>query len=169
MYIIGLGAALFVGQGDIAHIMVSAGLGIAGLLIVVLSTVTTTFLDVYSAGVSAQSITKKLDEKHIAIAVAIIGTLLAVFTPITRMETFLFFIGSVFAPMLAIQLSNHYIVKKDYAKENYQITNIVIWCVGFALYRMFMTIDTPVGSTLPVMLIIICIHAIVHKIIPTRK
>ena len=33
-----------------------AGLGIAGLLIVVFSTVTTTFLDAYSAGISSESI-----------------------------------------------------------------------------------------------------------------
>ena len=42
MYLIGMGAALFTAESDIAQIMVKAGLGIAGLLIVVFSTVTTT-------------------------------------------------------------------------------------------------------------------------------
>ena len=55
MYIIGMGAALFAGTTDISLIMVRAGLGLAGLLIVVFSTVTTTFLDAYSAGISAES------------------------------------------------------------------------------------------------------------------
>ena len=50
MYVIGMGAALFTGTYDIAVIMVKAGLGIAGLFIIVLSTVTTTFLDAFSAG-----------------------------------------------------------------------------------------------------------------------
>ena len=56
MYLIGLGAALFTGEYDIAQIMLKAGLGIAGLLIIVFSTVTTTFLDAYSAGISNESI-----------------------------------------------------------------------------------------------------------------
>ena len=49
MYLIGMGASIFTGESDIAQIMVKAGLGAAGLLIVVFSTVTTTFLDAYSA------------------------------------------------------------------------------------------------------------------------
>lgn len=52
MYVIGMGAAIYTGEYDIAQIMVKAGLGVFGLLIVVFSTVTTTFLDAYSAGVS---------------------------------------------------------------------------------------------------------------------
>ena len=47
MYVIGMSAALFTKESDIAQILLKAGFGIMGLLIVVLSTVTTTFLDVY--------------------------------------------------------------------------------------------------------------------------
>ena len=47
MYIIGMGAAIVTGETDIAVVMVKAGLGIAALLILVLSTVTTTFLDAW--------------------------------------------------------------------------------------------------------------------------
>ena len=47
MYVIGMNAAIYTGESDIASIMVKAGLGIAGLLIIVFSTVTTTFLDAY--------------------------------------------------------------------------------------------------------------------------
>ena len=56
MYMIGMGAAIYTGEYDIAQIMLKTGLGIVGLLIIVFSTVTTTFLDAYSAGVSAFSI-----------------------------------------------------------------------------------------------------------------
>ena len=56
MYVIGMGATIFTGESDVALIMTKAGLGIAALIIVVLSTVTTTFLDAYSAGVSCESI-----------------------------------------------------------------------------------------------------------------
>ena len=60
MYMIGMGAAIYTGESDIAQIMLKAGFGIVGLLIIVFSTVTTTFLDAYSAGVSCVSISGKI-------------------------------------------------------------------------------------------------------------
>jgi hypothetical protein len=56
MYVIGMGAAIFTGETDIAQIMLKAGLSIAALIIVVFSTVTTTFLDAFSAGMSCETI-----------------------------------------------------------------------------------------------------------------
>ena len=55
MYVIGMGAAIFAGESDIAQIILKAGIGVAGLLVIVLSTVTTTFMDAYSAGISSES------------------------------------------------------------------------------------------------------------------
>ena len=63
MYMIGMGAAIFTGEYDIAQIMLKTGFGVVGLLIIVFSTVTTTFLDAYSAGVSSVSISSKIKEK----------------------------------------------------------------------------------------------------------
>jgi hypothetical protein len=53
--------------------MLKSGLGVAGLIIIVFSTVTTTFLDAYSAGVSGKTIAKKINEKSLAVSVTIIG------------------------------------------------------------------------------------------------
>ena len=50
MYVIGMGAAIFTGEYDIAVIMVKAGLGIAALVILVFSTVTTTFFGCVERG-----------------------------------------------------------------------------------------------------------------------
>lgn len=161
MYIIGLGAALFTGESDIAKIMVTAGLGVAGLLIIIFSTVTTTFLDAFSAGVSSVSISGKINEKWAGVAVCGIGMALAVFAPVARFESFLYFIGSAFAPMAAILTTDYFILKKDSTKSTKSITNIILWVIGFALYRVFMSIDSPIGYTLPVMAIvsILCVTA----------
>ena len=69
MYVIGMGAAIYTGEYDIAQIMLKAGLGIVGLLIIIFSTVTTTFLDAWSAGISSESIVAKLQGKYVAVAV----------------------------------------------------------------------------------------------------
>ena len=153
MYTIGMAAALFTGKSEIAEIMLQAGLGIAGLLIILLSTVTTTFLDSYSAGVSAQSISAKLKEKPVAILVCVVGTLLAIATPIAQFESFLYFIGSVFAPMVAIQIVDYFILKKDSSASKFNWGNLALWLMGFVLYRVFLYLDTPIGNTVPVMLV----------------
>ncbi len=170
MYVIGMGAAIYTGESDIAQIMVKAGLGIAGLLIIVFSTVTTTFLDAYSAGISSESVFSKINGKYAAIAVTIIGTIAAIVYPMDNITDFLYLIGSVFAPMIAIQIADFFLLKRiDSLGEAVDITNAVIWVIGFVLYRLLMRIDIPVGNTLPDMVITILICMVVRSIFKNKK
>ena len=164
MCMIGMGAAIFTGEYDIAQIMVKTGLGVVGLLIIVFSTVTTTFLDAYSAGVSSVSISSKIKEKWAAVVVTIIGTVAAMLYPMDNITNFLYLIGSVFAPMIAVQIADYFILKKaDAAEKEFQWTNLLIWLIGFIAYRLLMHVDTPVGNTLPDMAITIVLCLIVGK------
>ncbi len=165
MYVIGMGAAIYTGEYDIAQIMVKAGLGIAGLLIIVFSTVTTTFLDAYSAGISSESIVSGWNGKHIAIAVTVIGTVGAIVYPMDNITDFLYLIGSVFAPMIAIQIADFFLLKQDTSSNIINIPNMVIWLIGFIVYRILMNIDISVGNTLPDMLITIILCLIAGKFI----
>ncbi len=153
MYIIGMGAAILTGETDIAKIMVKAGLGIAALFILILSTVTTTFLDAYSAGVSSKTIWQKLPEKWVAVAVTIIGTAAAIIFPMDNITGFLYFIGSVFAPMIAIELADFFVLKTDSSQNKFNATKIIIWLAGFVIYRLLMKTDFIAGNTLPDMAI----------------
>lgn len=164
MYVIGMGAALFTGGSDIAQIMVKAGLGVAGLLIIVFSTVTTTFLDAYSAGVSSESLSNTINGTWAAVLVTVIGTLGAIFLPLTDITDFLYLIGSVFAPMIAIQIADFFLLGQNRENRPFCVQNLLIWLVGFALYRLLMRVDTPVGSTLPDMLITMAICFAIGKI-----
>ena len=168
MYIIGMSAALFTMESDIAKILLKAGLGIMGLFIVVLSTVTTTFLDVYSAGVSTESIFSKIKSKWVAVAVTVIGTLGAIILPMDDITGFLYLIGSVFAPMIAIQIADFFILKISNDKKLFSIKNIIIWVTGFIIYRILMKFDTPIGSTIPSMLITIFISVAVSNVFKNR-
>ena len=163
MYVIGMGAAIFTGESDIAQIMVKAGLGIAGLLIIVFSTVTTTFLDAYSAGISSESLSSKISGKWVAVAVTVIGAVGAIFLPLTDITDFLYFIGSVFAPMIAIQIADFFILKQNKETSAFSIQNLIIWLIGFVIYRLLMHVDIVVGNTLPDMLITIVICVAVSK------
>ena len=164
MYMIGMGAAIFTGEYDIAQIMLKTGFGVVGLLIIVFSTVTTTFLDAYSAGVSSVSISSKIQEKWAAIVVTVIGTAAAIVYPMDNITNFLYLIGSVFAPMIAVQIADYFILKKaDAEKSAFQWRNLVVWIAGFIIYRILMQVDTPVGNTLPDMVITVILCLIVEK------
>lgn len=164
MYVIGMGAAIFTAESDIAQIMVKAGLGVAGLLIVVFSTVTTTFLDAYSAGVSSESLSRNISGKLIAVAVTVIGTFGAIFLPLYDITDFLYFIGSVFAPMIAIQIADFFILKHNTEESTFNIRNLAVWLAGFIIYRLLMRVDIVVGNTLPDMLITIAICVAIDRI-----
>lgn len=153
MYIIGMGASLFTGESDIAQILLKAGLSIAGLLIIVFSTVTTTFLDAYSAGISSESVLAKLKGNHAAIAVTIIGTIAAILFPMDDITDFLYLIGSVFAPMIAVQIADFFVLHRDRKESDFDWRSLILWFIGFVIYRMLMKVDLPVGNTLPDMVI----------------
>ena len=170
MYIIGMGAAIYTGESDIAQIMVKAGLGIAGLLIIVFSTVTTTFLDAYSAGISSESVFSKINGKYAAIVVTIIGTIGAIIYPMDNITDFLYLIGSVFAPMIAIQIADFFLLKRaESLKKSVDAVNGIIWVIGFILYRYLMNVDIPLGNTLPDMVITILLCLIVRKCLKTER
>ena len=164
MFIIGMGAALFTGSSNIAEIMFGAKLGITAIIVVILSTVTTTFLDVYSAGVSSTSIFSKINEKAAALIACALGAVIALFSPESWLESFLYLIGSVFVPMITVQIVDYFIFKNDSSSKGFDKTNLLLWLFGLVIYRILLRIDTPVGTTLPAVFIIGAVCIIVRKI-----
>lgn len=155
MAFIGLGAALLTHDINIATIILRAGLGSAGLLIVVFSTVTTTFMDAYSAGVSSRTIVPRWSGSGAAIVATVLGTLGALVLPMDNFSDFLYLIGSVFAPMVAIQLTDYFILRVDHHRQPYVWGNLAIWLIGFILYRWLMTLNWALGSTIPTILAVV--------------
>ncbi len=169
MYVIGMGAAIYTGESDIAVIMVRAGLGVAALFILVLSTVTTTFLDAYSAGISSETLCGKIRGKWAALVVTVVGTVCAMAFPMDDITGFLYLIGSVFAPMIAIQIADCFILRRDRTDTAFDLRNLVIWAVGFILYRALMSVDIPVGCTLPDMVLVMLLCILVEKFSPAKR
>lgn len=163
MYVIGLGSAIYAGETDIAAVMLKPGLGLWPLLIIIFATVTTTYLDAFSAGVSFVSIFPNLSEKATAISLTVLGIILAILVPMTEYENFLFLIGSVFTPMIAILFTQYFLLKQDASGRKFYLPNLILWLVGFILYRNVMTYETPLGTTFPVMIVIALLTYIVGR------
>lgn len=155
MYIIGLGAGIIAGNPEPSAMMLAANLGLSALGIVILATVTTTFLDAYSAGVSFANIFPKFNEKYIALVMAMIGTVLALCLDIEQYEDFLMIIGSVFAPLFSVLLTEYFIIENRQVNDQVLVNwgAFLVWALGVGLYYQFMTMEFALGATIPVMFI----------------
>lgn len=169
MYIIGMGLAILTSESDIAKIMTAAGLGKIALVIIILSTVTTTFLDAWSAAISFKTIFEKAPEKITAIIVTVIGTLAAVIFPMDNITDFLYLIGSIFAPMIAILLADYFILKSDFSEKKLKVSRVIIWLIGFVIYRLLMQTDLITGCTIPDMVMTFLLTAGVGLIENRKK
>lgn len=143
MYFIGIEIAGIGVNVTIAQAILVAGLGIPGILILVLSTVTTNFLAANSAGESAKAICSKLNPKSAGIIISFISAGLAISGIMDHYIGFLYLIASVFAPMAAVLLVSFYLDKNH--GDNGRGTwywNIFAWFVGFIVYQVTVNMDS---------------------------
>ena len=169
MYIIGLAAAVYTGSSSITGILGSMRLGAAALAVVVLATVTTTYVDVYSAVMSAINIGPKLSKKALIVIVTGIGTVTALIFPMENYQGFLYIIGSAFAPIFAVILTDYFLFKADRSKIAVNIVGIFCAGIGAAVYYLFISLDLPFGSTLPSMFITATLYAVIRLAVNKYK
>ena len=167
MYTLGLSAAIFGGGDSIITIMMNAGLGLAGLIVIIFSTVTTTFMDAYSAGVSSTTIYNGASSKGIAVIVTIVGTIAAILYPMDDITDFLYLIGSVFAPMIAILLADYFINRQQVQTLSAYLVRGLIWAVSVSLYHYMLHSESTIGATLPAFTMSFVVTAIVGFISKT--
>jgi putative hydroxymethylpyrimidine transporter CytX len=184
MYLLGLAASLATQSPDpsgvVMNLMVKFGWAIPALIIVLFSTFTTTFLDIYSTAISGLNIVPKLGERKGVIMGGILGTATAlIFPTLLDYEHFLLFIGAMFCPLFGIVLVDYFLIRKgllvleDLYKKNgrywfwkgMNLPAILAWAIGFAIYLGFspmlmekvlgmkVAFPWPMGSSLPSMIL----------------
>ena len=136
------------------------------IIIIILSTVTTTFLDAYSAGISFEAIKEDVDGKKVSIIVSVVGIILAIVFPMDDITNFLYLIGSVFAPMIAVQIADFFF-KAESTKSDFRI-NIASWIVGFIIYRILLKVDIVLGASIVSVILTIIVTIILRKVFQKR-
>ena len=140
MYFIGV-EIVCIGTVDISQAILVSGLGVQGVFILVLSTVTTNFLATNSAGESAKAIFNRLDPKIAGVIVSFLSAILAISGIMDHYISFLYLISSVFAPMASVLVVSFYFGNgNNEAKDWYW--NIFSWFVGFAVYQITAGFDS---------------------------
>lgn len=149
MYFIGIAIVGMGANYTIAQAILYAGLGIPGIIILVLSTVTTNFIATNSAGESAKAIIHSLDPKIVGVVVSVLSAMLAISGIMDHYINFLYLIASVFAPMAAVLLVSFYLSDGDYEDRALWLWNIFAWFAGFIVYQITVNMDSIVlGPTL---------------------
>ena len=159
-YFVGALTNMAIGEGDPIEIIAAYGIGIPAMLIITFSTVTTTFLDVYSAAITYKNISPKADAKKQVLLVGVLGILLALVFPMEQYESFLLLIGGAFVSLVAIMITDYFLVKKGYNAEvlfdengpfaGYNSKAIIIWTIGFIFY-MGLAIEGLFGIHIPLL------------------
>ena len=165
MYFIGV-AVVGVGTTDISQAILISGLGVQGVIIMVLSTVTTNFLATNSAGESAKAIFNRLNPKVTGVIVSILSALLAISGIMDHYIGFLYLITSVFAPMAAVLLVSFYLGNGN-NKSNDWYFNIFAWLVGFIIYQATVNLDSILLG--PTLLSVIASGALAYIWIKIKK
>ena len=149
MYIIGIEISGIGAGNNIAQAILLAGLGIPGIIIVVLSTVTTNFLAANSAGESSKAIYSKINPKIAGVVVSFLSAALAISGIMEHYISFLYLIASVFAPMAAVLLVSFYFSKERTESLGVWLWNIFAWLAGFIAYQVAEHFDSVfLGPTL---------------------
>ena len=149
MYIIGIEISGIGAGNNIAQAILLAGLGLPGIIIVVLSTVTTNFLAANSAGESSKAIYSKINPKIAGVVVSFLSAALAISGIMEHYISFLYLIASVFAPMAAVLLVSFYFSKERTESLGAWLWNIFAWLAGFIAYQVAEHFDSVfLGPTL---------------------
>ncbi len=169
MYILGLLGALYFNISSIVPLFGLLGFGAFALFIVFFSTVTTAYLDVFSAGESFQTITNKFGTRNSCLALLVISIIVALLVPSSYYQTFLYFIGSVFIPMAGILLTTYFITKQNVFDKDLYAVNAIIWVIGFICHRELGAIGFEWGMSMPTLLIVCVLKLLIFNLYEKKR
>ncbi len=164
MFALGLGLSLVTGSSDIALMLTISGFGMASLFIVFFSTVTTTYLDVYSASDSFMNIRPLRHGKALSLLFTFISLLIGLLMPINAIEPLLYLIGAIFSPLYALLFVDYFILHSPSAHANHwNQTNMTLWGLGVVLYFLMQKFLIDASNSLFIFLLVGGLSVLVKK------
>ena len=159
-YFIGALTNVAVGAPDPIAIIASYGLGIPAMLIIIFSTLTTGFLDIYSAAITLKNVAPRVSVKKQILIVGAVSTAVAIFFPTEAYEWFLLLLVSVFVPLAVIMVIDYFIrgydpkelLKKGgkyWYRSGVNVTAVAIWAASSA-FCLLLNTSSILGIEIPV-------------------
>ena len=181
MFVLGLMATLVTGAVEphmhMLELMGAAGLAVPALLMVVLSTITSDFPDIYSATCSMLNVTEKVPPRAFMWGVGIVSILVALVFPMDRYESFLYFIGAMFVPLFGVVLTDYFVMRRrrlevDALYERggaywyaggFNPIAVVAWLVGFGVYKALEAMQSPLGASIPSIVVAAALYFVLGR------
>ncbi|MDE7221585.1 MAG: cytosine permease [Oscillospiraceae bacterium] len=174
-----------------SSLLMGLGFSWIALIVVVFSSVTTSMVNIFSGSIQIMCLSKKLQQKHVNIFVAVFTTLLA-FVPVFHgsfADLFMVFLDSqsaMFPPIMAIMIMDYYFVKKrsyDVSQLNeengsywytkgFNIAAILSWVIGTVIYVVLKGIGfgaETMGAVVPSFVICCVSYLLLIRCIPAAK
>ena len=132
------------------------------LLLILLDESEKAFADIHSAAVST-GVLVRLKVEHLALAIGVLCTLIALLAPLAQYENFLLLIGSVFAPLFGVVLMDHYVIRRRRLPAQVHGLHwqaLLAWAVGVAAYHLIAAQAPDLGATLPALLLAGLLHGL---------
>lgn len=150
MFAIGLFTVMLTGQADFTAVLAQSRIGSLGLVVIVFSTVTTTFMDAYSAATNLNNLFHRGHVNGWGVGVTVVGLVIALSVSLTYYQNFLYAIGAVFTPLFAILAVSVFGLKRRLALG----WNFAWWLVGIVGYSWLQRLDFWAGTTLLLLLLL---------------
>jgi len=185
-YFVGALTNVAVGAPDPISIIASYGLGIPAMLIVIFTTLTTGFLDIYSAVISLKNVFTWVNVRRHVVVVGVASTLIALMFPVEAYEWFLLLIIGAFVPLTSIMIIDYLARRYDprsllageggpyWYRGGINLPAMAVWAVGFAFSvalsaTLNLGIDIPLisdvaysmGSSIPSLLLTAALYTAV--------
>jgi len=141
-YVIGLLALVTVARNpsDIYGAFIAVPLGSLCFALLATRELDQSFANVYSTAVSVQNFRPLLDRRVLALSIASLATVLALWTNIADYENFLVLIGSVFVPMSAVLIVDFFVLSHGHWNLSHhaprRFVMLVPWSMGFITYQL---------------------------------
>ncbi|GAB3353621.1 purine-cytosine permease family protein [Modestobacter lapidis] len=139
-----LGAVALVAYGraglDVIDALLAVPLGLLAVLVLLVVEVDEAFANVYSTAVSAQNLVARLDRRVLALGVGTVATGVALVLDVAAYEPFLFLIGAVFVPLVAVFVLVYFVLPRgawnvsDTAPARPLL--LLPWAAGFVAYQL---------------------------------
>ena len=152
IWFMALGAAYaLIAEGDLLLTALAATGGGIALLLIVIDETDNTFADIHSAAISTATLASRVKPTRLALGYGALCTAIALVAPLGQYEGFLLLIGSVFAPLFGVLLTDHFIVRRRQSagQSLINLAGIAAWVIGIAAYQGLSRLAPTLGATLP--------------------
>jgi NCS1 family nucleobase:cation symporter-1 len=159
LWLVGLGAAAgrISGANDPTAMILGAGLPVAALLLMALSTITTNFVNLYLSALAVRNLWHSAPPRPTVLLVGVVGTLFGLLSPnlLERYAGFMGWIGTGFLPIAAITVVHFFALHRSVAVEAraWSPAAIIAWSAGVATYQVVARFAPQLGATVPTLVV----------------